>query len=220
MLLKYTETVDADTGAVTASAWTDITPIILPFTGRRQIVDWSWTAFRHAYGYPILSEIYCQRLVFASTAAQPQSLWMSKTDDLNNFDTGTQDDSSLALTLSTTAQNEICWLMAHSSRLLIGTADAEYIITSGNAAALTHAAVRVENHGYVGSSPVPAIMAVDKVLYCERGGGRLYHTATTSKVIPTPPATSPSLQTTSSPRAAASRAEPSCASRRPAPSSP
>lgn len=174
MLLKYTETVDADTGAVTASAWTDITPIILPFTGRRQIVDWSWTAFRPAYGYPILSEIYCQRLVFASTAAQPQSLWMSKTDDLNNFDTNTQDDSALALTLSTTAQNEICWLMAHSSRLLLGTADAEYIITSGNAASLTHATIRVENHGYVGSSPVPAIMAVDKVLYCERGGGRLY----------------------------------------------
>ena len=174
MLLKYTETVDEDTGTVTASTWMDITPIPLPFTGRRQIIDWSWTAFRPAYGYPLLAEIYCQRLVFASTAAQPQSLWMSKADDLNNFDTGTQDDSALALTLSTTAQNEICWLMAHSSRLLLGTADAEYIITSGNAAALTHATVRVENHGYVGSSPVPAIMAVDKVLYCERGSGRLY----------------------------------------------
>lgn len=174
MLLKYTETVDEDTGTVTASTWTDITPIPLPFTGRRQIIDWSWTAFRPAYGYPLLAEIYCQRLVFASTAAQPQSLWMSKADDLNNFDTGTQDDSALALTLSTTAQNEICWLMAHSSRLLLGTADAEYIITSGNAAALTHATVRVENHGYVGSSPVPAIMAVDKVLYCERGSGRVY----------------------------------------------
>ncbi len=174
MLLKYTETVDEDTGTVTASTWMDITPIPLPFTGRRQIIDWSWTAFRPAYGYPLLAEIYCQRLVFASTAAQPQSLWMSKADDLNNFDTGTQDDSALALTLSTTAQNEICWLMAHSSRLLLGTADAEYIITSGNAAALTHATVRVENHGYVGSSPVPAIMAVDKVLYCERGSGRVY----------------------------------------------
>lgn len=99
---------------------------------------------------------------------------MSKTDDLNNFDTGTQDDSALALTLSTTSQNGICWLMAHSFRLLLGTADAEYIISSGNAASLTHATVRVENHGYVGSAPVPAIMAVDKVLYCERGGGRLY----------------------------------------------
>ncbi len=173
-LLKYTETVDETTGDITSTSWADISPVPHPFSGRREITDWSWTAFRPAYGYPLLAEIYCQRLVFASTAAQPQSLWMSKTDDLNNFDVNTRDDSALALTLSTTAQNEICWLMAHSSRLLLGTADAEYIITSGNAAALTHATVRVENHGYVGSAPLPAIMAVDKVLYCERGGGRLY----------------------------------------------
>lgn len=174
LLLKYTETIDENTGAVTASGWTDISPISLPFTGRRHMIDWSWAAFRPAYGFPLLCEVYAQRLVFAGTAAQPQSVWMSKTDDLNNFDVGTQDDSALALTLSTTAQNEICWLMSHSSRLLIGTADAEYVLSSGNAA-LTHATVRVENHGYVGSSPLPAIMAVDKVLYCERGGGdRLY----------------------------------------------
>ncbi|WP_448806719.1 hypothetical protein [Akkermansia sp.] len=174
MLLKYTETMDEDTDVPVASGWQYVSPIKHGFTGRREVIDWSWCAFRPAYGYPILAEIFGQRLVFASTAAQPQSLWMSKTDDLNNFDTGTQDDSALALTLSTTSQNGICWLMAHSFRLLLGTADAEYIISSGNAASLTHATVRVENHGYVGSAPVPAIMAVDKVLYCERGGGRLY----------------------------------------------
>ena len=174
MLLKYTQTIDEDTGAPIASSWQYVSAIKHPFTGRRDVVDWSWCAFRPAYGFPLLCDVFCQRLVFASTAAQPQSLWMSKVDDLNNFDTGTQDDSALALTLSTTSQNGICWLMAHSSRLLLGTADAEYIVSAGNAAALTHATVRVENHGYVGSAPVTAIMAVDKVLYCERGGGRLY----------------------------------------------
>lgn len=174
LLLKYTETVDEDTGDVTASIWTEVTLIKIPFTGRRQAVDWSWAAFRPAYGFPLLCEVYCQRLVFAGTDAQPQTVWMSKADDLNNFDISPQDDSSLSLTLSTTAQNGLCWMMAHSSRLLLGTADAEYVLSSGNAAALTSATVRVENHGYVGSSPLPAIMAVDKVLYCERGGGRLY----------------------------------------------
>ncbi len=165
---------DEDTDVPVASGWQYVSPIKHGFTERREVIDWSWCAFRPAYGYPILAEIFGQRLVFASAAAQPQSLWMSKTDDLNNFDTGTQDDSALALTLSAISQNGICWLMAHSFRLLLGTADAEYLISSSNAASLTHATVRVENHGYVGSAPVPAIMAVDKVLYCERGGGRLY----------------------------------------------
>ena len=174
LLLKYTETVDENTGDVTASGWTEVSMIKIPFTGRRQAVDWSWCAFRPAYGFPLLCEVYCQRLVFAGTAAQPQTVWMSKSDDLDNYDISTQDDSSLSLTLSTAAQNGLCWMMAHSSRLLLGTADAEYVLSSGNAAALTSSTVRAENHGYVGSSPVPAIMAVDKVLYCERGGGRLY----------------------------------------------
>lgn len=174
MLLRYTELEDEETGETTASGWQHVNVIKLPFNGRRQIIDWSWSAFRPAYGFPLLCEVFCQRLVFASTAAQPQTLWLSKTDDLDNFSLGKEDDSGLSLTLSTTSQNELCWLMAHSSRLLMGTADAEFILSSGNAAALTHATVRVESHGYVGSAPVPALMAVDKVLYCERGGARLY----------------------------------------------
>lgn len=174
LLLKFTETVDSDTGIVTDSGWTEVSVLKVPFTGRRGIVDWSWAAFRPAYGFPVLCEVYCQRLVFAGTGEQPQTVWMSKADDLNNFNISTRNDSALALTLSTTAQNGLCWMMAHSSRLLLGTADAEYVLSSGSGAALTGATVRIENHGYVGSSPVPAIMAVDKVLYCERGGGRLY----------------------------------------------
>lgn len=162
------------TREVMASGWEHVSAIKIPFNGRRQVIDWSWEAFRPAYGFPLLCEVFNQRLVFASTAAQPQSVWMSKADDLNNFALGKEDDSALAVTLSTTSQNEICWLMAHSSRLLMGTADAEFILTAGNAAALTYATMRVENHGYVGSAAVPAIMAVDKVLYCERGGARLY----------------------------------------------
>lgn len=174
LLLKYTETVDEDTGEVVSSGWTDITTIRLPFVGRRPFPDWSWAAFRPAYGFPLLAEVYNQRLVFGSTAAQPQTLWLSKPDDIDNFDIGTQDDSALSLTLSTTAQNSICWMMAHASRLLLGTSDGEFVVSPGSTAALTHATIRAETHGYVGSAPVPAIMAVDKVLYCERGGGRLY----------------------------------------------
>lgn len=52
-------------------------------------------------------------------------------DDLNSFEVGKQDDSALALTLSTTTQNRICWLMAQSSRLLLGTADAEWAVSGG-----------------------------------------------------------------------------------------
>ncbi|UQT43579.1 hypothetical protein M5E88_13025 [Akkermansia muciniphila] len=39
---------------------------------------------------------------------------------------------------------------------------------------MTYANARADSHGFVGSSDVPALMATDKVLYVERGGGRVY----------------------------------------------
>lgn len=134
---------------------------------------WSFAAFRDVYGFPSLVDVFQQRLVLAATQAQPQTVWLSKTDDLNNFEVGKQDDSALALTLSTTTQNRICWLMAQSSHLLLGTADAEWAV-SGGQGVMTATNARADNHGFVGSSDVPAMMATDKVLYIERGGGRVY----------------------------------------------
>ena len=134
---------------------------------------WSFAAFRGVYGFSSLVDVFQQRLVLAATQAQPQTVWLSKTDDLNSFEVGKQDDSALALTLSTTTQNRICWLMAQSSRLLLGTADAEWAV-SGGQGVMTYSNARADSHGFVGSSDVPALMATDKVLYVERGGGRVY----------------------------------------------
>lgn len=134
---------------------------------------WSWEAFTRAYGYPALCDIYQQRLVFASTSAQRQTVWMSKTDDLNNFEISDEDDGSLAVTLSTTSQNPIVWMLAQNARLLLGTTNSEWTISGGDGG-ITASNARADNSGFVGSAAVPATMAVDKCLYIERGGGRAY----------------------------------------------
>lgn len=173
MLLRYS-TVETDEGEIISYSWDYVNEIKLNFTGEREIIDWSWQAFSEKYGYPSLCDVYNQRLVFASTASQPQTIWMSATDDLNNFHVGKTDDAALALTMSTTTQNPICWLMAQGARLLLGTSDAEWVISSGGNQSITYANARIDNHGYVGSADTPAIMATDKVVYFERGSGRLY----------------------------------------------
>lgn len=168
---------EAEVAEVTASAeyslWDNVSavPEGVPPSGESSM--WSFAAFRGVYGFPSLVDVFQQRLVLAATQAQPQTVWLSKTDDLNHFEVGKQDDSALALTLSTTTQNRICWLMAQSSRLLLGTADAEWAV-SGGQGVMTYANARADSHGFVGSSDVPALMATDKVLYVERGGGRVY----------------------------------------------
>lgn len=168
---------EAEAAEVTASAeyslWDNVSAVPEGGPPSGESLMWSFAAFRGVYGFPSLVDVFQQRLVLAATQAQPQTVWLSKTDDLNSFEVGKQDDSALALTLSTTTQNRICWLMAQSSRLLLGTADAEWTV-SGGQGVMTYANARADSHGFVGSSDVPALMATDKVLYVERGGGRVY----------------------------------------------
>lgn len=161
------------TASAEYSLWDNVSTIPEGVPPSGESLMWSFAAFRDVYGFPSLVDVFQQRLVLAATQAQPQTVWLSKTDDLNNFEVGKQDDSALALTLSTTTQNRICWLMAQSSRLLLGTADAEWAV-SGGQGVMTATNARADNHGFVGSSDVPAMMATDKVLYIERGGGRVY----------------------------------------------
>ena len=168
---------EAEVAEVTASAeyslWDNVSAVPEGVPPSGESLMWSFAAFRGVYGFPSLVDVFQQRLVLAATQAQPQTVWLSKADDLNSFEVGKQDDSALALTLSTTTQNRICWLMAQSSRLLLGTADAEWAV-SGGQGVMTYANARADSHGFVGSSDVPALMATDKVLYVERGGGRVY----------------------------------------------
>lgn len=168
---------EAEVAEVTASAeyslWDNVSAVPEGVPPSGESLMWSFAAFRGVYGFPSLVDVFQQRLVLAATQAQPQTVWLSKTDDLNHFEVGKQDDSALALTLSTTTQHRICWLMAQSSRLLLGTADAEWAV-SGGQGVMTYANARADNHGFVGSSDVPALMATDKVLYVVRGGGRVY----------------------------------------------
>lgn len=168
---------EAEVAEVTTSAeyslWDNVSAVPEGVPPSGESLMWSFAAFRGVYGFPSLVDVFQKRLVLAATQAQPQTVWLSKTDDLNSFEVGKQDDSALALTLSTTTQNRICWLMAQSSRLLLGTADAEWAV-SGGQGVMTYANARADNHGFVGSSDVPALMATDKVLYVERGGGRVY----------------------------------------------
>lgn len=137
--------------------------------------DWSWCAFRARCGYPCVGALHEGRLVLAGTGAQPQTLWLSRSDDLNNFRMGEGDDAGMLLEMQTGTQAAIRWLLSRSDALLVGTMDGEWVVRAGvNAGALTGANARVFNQGYNGSADVPAVAAADRVLYVERGGGRVY----------------------------------------------
>ena len=149
----------------------------LPADGSRiRTKDWSWAAFSDRYGYPLLAVVYNQRLVFASTIEQPQTLRMSRVDDLNNFLDGDEDDSAICgLTLNTSTQDPICWLKPHKRSLLLGTTSAEYVIEPGSTVGVITASNAMNQiHSDRGSDGQSAITMSDKVIYVARGGKKAY----------------------------------------------
>ncbi len=153
----------------------DTSPIVTPLTAPITTTDWSWCAFNSRYGYPSLATLHESRLVLAATTTQPQTIWMSQSDNLNNFTTGDLDTSGIHLTMNTSTQAPICWMLSRREVIMLGTMDAEWVIKpSTGGAGLTPANARAYNQGNNGSMPIPAIGTTDRVLYTERGGGRVY----------------------------------------------
>ena len=154
--------------------WSCVNAIKPKLNGLMEVHDWSWCAWSDRYGYPAACEVYSQRLVFASTAAQPQTIWMSRTDDLFNFAGGDTDDSAIDRTLYTTSQNPIGWMVESNGRLMLGTADAEWTISVPSGQAVTPTNLWVTRHGRVGCAEGLCLPVDDKALFVQRGGGRLW----------------------------------------------
>lgn len=152
----------------------DTSAVKLPLTSTLTTDDWSWCAFNGRYGYPALAILHESRLVLAATDLQPQTIWMSRSDDLNNFAAGGTDNAALHLTMTTQTQAAICWLASRGSSIQLGTEDGEWVVQSSTGSALTPSSATIVNHGRIGSAHIPAVSAADRLLYCERGAGRLY----------------------------------------------
>lgn len=144
------------------------------FKGEIKTRDWSWHAFSERYGYPLHCKVYNKRLVFASTLHQPQTLWFSRTDDLDNFMTGDVETSAMVLTMDTPSQNPICWMHSRSHNLMVGTCEGEFIISAGQSeGGISNSNAVLQNHGFVGSQEIAALGVDDKIIYVERGSSRV-----------------------------------------------
>lgn len=147
--------------------------IPVPWYGSLETRDWSWCAFSQKYGFPRLACLLNQRLVFAGTDAQPQTIWLSQVDDLDNFDIVDSAAGAMAVTMSCPTQDPIRWMMAQKGRIFLGTGEGEYVMEAPNEGALAYNNVMIGPHGYVGAADFQALQCTDKLVYFERGGARV-----------------------------------------------
>ena len=139
------------------------------------ISDVSFTAspFAGANNYPTCVDFYEERLLFAGTNNDPQTIWASKSGDYENMTTGTGDDDAFVYTIAAKGVNAIQWIVPQNV-LLIGTKGAEWKMgSSGTDEPISVSNVYVKRQSTWGSKSIQALLVNDIVLFVQRAGTKI-----------------------------------------------
>ncbi len=132
---------------------------------------WSEGSWSDERGYPSTGTFYEERLMMGGTVFEPHALKGSKTDDWENFRTGTLDDDSVGYSLASNEMNAIRWLISKEI-LLMGTAGAEWKLGAFDTGEpLTpNNPTRPRIQTTYGSKGIQAIMLANIVLFVQQEG--------------------------------------------------
>ena len=129
---------------------------------------WSLGAFSLATGFPRAVAFYEQRLVFAGTDSQPQTLFFSQSGDFENFESGTEADDAMVYTIGSNQVNVIRFL-ASTRNLILGTSGGEFVVrASGADEAITPTNIQIKQQTSHGSADIMPVQAGNAILFVQR----------------------------------------------------
>ena len=118
--------------------------------------------------YPKCVSFFEQRLVFAGTINNPQTLWFSKSGDYENFTTGTADADAMIYTIASNQVNAIESIKA-TRTLIVMTTGGEFTVTSGATQdPITPTNLNIRKQSNYGSAGVDAISVGNSTLFLQR----------------------------------------------------
>ena len=137
------------------------------------ITDVEEGAYSDKNGYPKCIAIHENRLCLAGTTNDPNRIWLSQIDDLNNFILGANDTDALDLKFNSLTQDEIKWLCS-ARELVIGTTANEWSLGSGSDnLPLTPTQLNLKRRSQYGSSKVQGTLVNSAILFLMRQGKKL-----------------------------------------------
>ena len=125
-------------------------------------------AFSGTTGHPACVAFFEQRLVFANTTNQPQTLFFSVSGDYTNFTAGVADDSALIYTIGSNQVNVIRYLTS-SRVLLVGTSGGEFAVRAGSVdAPITPVNTQIKQQAKYGSADIQPLVVGATALFVQR----------------------------------------------------
>jgi len=166
-------------GKITARTSTTVVTIeILEDMGSSSSsANWSLGAFSETTGHPSCVTFFEQRLVFAATLSQPQTIFFSKSGDYENMDEnrgGTiADDDAIIYTIASNQVNAIRFMTA-TRTLIIGTAGGEFAVSGGGTdIAITPTNILIKKQSNNGAANVDALAVGNATLFLQRARRKL-----------------------------------------------
>ena len=134
--------------------------------------NWRLGAFSDTTGHPSCVTFFEQRLVFAGTTNQPQTVFFSKSGDYENMDAnigGTIADSdAIIYTIASNQVNAIRFMTA-TRTLIIGTAGGEFSVSGGGAdVAITPTNILIKKQSNHGAANLDALAVGNVTLFMQR----------------------------------------------------
>ncbi|QOI68905.1 putative tail tubular protein B [Pelagibacter phage Lederberg EXVC029P] len=166
-------------GVITAITSTTVVTVTIEedFGTSNVVTNWSLGAFSDTTGHPSCVTFFEQRLVFAATLNNPQTIYFSKSGDYENFDenrTGTvADDDAIIYTIASNQVNAIRFMTA-TRTLIIGTAGGEFAVSGGGTdVAITPTNILIKKQSNHGAANVDAIPSGNATLFLQRAKRKL-----------------------------------------------
>jgi hypothetical protein len=151
--------------------------VIKTFTASSPSTDWALGAFSEYTGYPSCVTFYEQRLVFAGTEHQPQTLFFSKSGDYENMDDNYHGtvaaDDAMIYTIASNQVNVIQSLKA-TRTLIILTSGGEFTLNSDSTGtAVSPTNINIKKQSNYGASNIDALSVGNATLFVQRAKRKL-----------------------------------------------
>jgi hypothetical protein len=134
---------------------------------------WAEGAWNDYRGYPRTNTFYEDRLYWAGTTYNPQTIWGSASGEYLSHLTGDLDSDALVLPLNANDVSQIQWIVARKT-MVAGTASTEFIISASNPDdPLTAIDKKASPQSYIGSNNLQPVILNNGLFYFQRQGKKL-----------------------------------------------
>jgi hypothetical protein len=141
--------------------------------------DWALGAFSDTEG-PYTVVLHEGRLAYGGTPTAPDRVWLSVSDDFNNFEledpgatSAENADKAISRRMVSSEVNTIRWLVSANRRLVVGTSGDEFFVQGENEDFLTPAGAVVRQVTSRGSAFIVPVQIDNKTIFVQRQATKL-----------------------------------------------